>query len=171
MKKCDEIYDDNSCFSKALEEERMFVLLARDQVAPAVIRYWADIRVAQGLNVINDPQIVEARACADLMEQERDAVRVQIEANRNRYRKRPVVIEAVQWTGANVSAIGNFVMARPPTSSDVSVDFTADPPTLTIRTLEGDMRADPGDWIIRGVKGEYYPCKPDIFAATYEAAR
>ena|SRR3990167_2433386 len=39
---------------------------------------------------------------------------------------------------------------------------------ITIKTLEGTMRADPGDWIIRGVKGELYPCKPDIFAATYE---
>ena len=40
-----------------------------------------------------------------------------------------------------------------------------------VRTLEGDMRAEPDDWIIRGVKGELYPCKPDIFAATYEAAK
>lgn len=40
---------------------------------------------------------------------------------------------------------------------------------LVIRTLEGEMRADPGDWIIRGVQGEFYPCKPDIFAETYEA--
>jgi hypothetical protein len=39
---------------------------------------------------------------------------------------------------------------------------------LIISTLEGDLRASPGDWIIRGVKGEFYPCKPDIFAATYE---
>jgi hypothetical protein len=38
-----------------------------------------------------------------------------------------------------------------------------------IQTLEGDMHANPGDWIIKGVKGEFYPCKPDIFAATYEA--
>ncbi len=38
-----------------------------------------------------------------------------------------------------------------------------------IHTLEGEMRADPLDWIIKGVKGEFYPCKPDIFAATYEA--
>lgn len=49
-----------------------------------------------------------------------------------------------------------------------------DPPTtyydgtLTIRTLEGDMTANKGDWIIKGVQGEFYPCKPDIFAATYE---
>jgi hypothetical protein len=42
--------------------------------------------------------------------------------------------------------------------------------TVTITTLEGVMRADPGDWIIRGVKGEFYPCKPDIFEATYEPA-
>ena len=41
---------------------------------------------------------------------------------------------------------------------------------VDIKTLEGTMRADPADWIIRGVKGEFYPCKPDIFAATYEPA-
>lgn len=41
---------------------------------------------------------------------------------------------------------------------------------ITINTLEGVMRADPGDWIIKGVKGEFYPCKPDIFEATYEKA-
>ena len=57
-----------------------------------------------------------------------------------KYRKKPVVIEAVRSVDGEV-----------------------------IHTLEGDMRADPGDWIITGVKGERYPCKPDIFEATYEA--
>ncbi|WP_419184727.1 hypothetical protein [Botrimarina mediterranea] len=57
------------------------------------------------------------------------------------YRKKPVVIRAYQTKAVTI-----------------------------IKTLEGDMRADPGDWIITGVKGERYPCKPDIFAATYEDA-
>lgn len=47
--------------------------------------------------------------------------------------------------------------------------ITRDGDCLVIATLEGVMRANPGDWVIRGVKGEIYPCKPDIFAATYEA--
>jgi hypothetical protein len=47
---------------------------------------------------------------------------------------------------------------------------TRDGECLVIATLEGMMRAEPGDWIIRGIKGELYPCKPDIFAATYETA-
>ena len=47
-------------------------------------------------------------------------------------------------------------------------DFATDPPTIFIQTLEGKMRADRGDWIIKGVNGEFYPCKPDIFEKTYE---
>jgi hypothetical protein len=90
-----------------------------------------------------------------------------------RYRKRPVVIEAVRlpsdgladspqraaevarWCGGRAIATG------PGLSSAWAI---------YIGTLEGEMRADPGDWIIRGVKGEFYPCKPDIFEATYEPA-
>lgn len=76
-----------------------------------------------------------------------------------KFRKKPVVIEAVQWTGYNVAEMAEFgVPAEGPGLS------------LVIRTLEGDMTASPGDWIIRGVQGEYYPCKPDIFAKTYEPA-
>lgn len=84
-----------------------------------------------------------------------------------RYRKRPVVIEAWQveldrrtrfpdWLSEAVLKGQAFMQG-------------GESPYLTIRTLEGDMRANPGDWIIRGVKGELYPRKPDIFAATYEA--
>ena len=82
-----------------------------------------------------------------------------------KYRKKPVVIEAVQWDGKNTAAIDDFV----PTESRLwmaGMDFIA----LRIRTMEGDMIANTGDWIIKGVKGEFYPCKPDIFAATYEPA-
>lgn len=78
------------------------------------------------------------------------------------FRKKPVVIEAVQWTGSNADEISAFSKKAVRVSS-------GEMPTLTVPTLEGTMRADVGDWIIRGVKGEYYPCKPDIFAATYEA--
>lgn len=76
------------------------------------------------------------------------------------YRKKPVVIEAVQWTGENMGEIlGFFGGAAMREGQDI-----------IIGTLEGEMRAMPGDWIIKGVKGEFYPCKPDIFAATYEDA-
>lgn len=78
----------------------------------------------------------------------------------SRYRKRPVVIDAVQWDGHLRTAV-DFI------TGDFSTDNQG---SLFIATLEGEMRADVGDWIIRGIKGEYYPCKPDIFAATYEPA-
>jgi hypothetical protein len=75
------------------------------------------------------------------------------------YRKKPVVIEAIQLTADN---------------TDVLVEFCGDklkwhPLTgVVIETLEGNMLASKGDYIIKGIKGEFYPCKPDIFEATYE---
>ena len=78
-----------------------------------------------------------------------------------KYRKKPVVIDAWQWDG-EVSTLDQFH-----TDGD-EVTFDIQDRTLTIHTLEGDMTANLEDWIIRGVKGELYPCKPDIFEATYE---
>jgi hypothetical protein len=75
------------------------------------------------------------------------------------YRKKPVVIEAIQFIGNDGEC-----MAFCPTA----VDPYERGPSLVIPTLEGDMRVAPGDFIIKGVKGEFYPCKPDIFEATYE---
>ncbi len=80
-----------------------------------------------------------------------------------KFRKKPVVIEARQYTGMNGSALLGWVGG-----SELEEDFLGD--YIEIHTLEGTMRADKNDWIIKGVKGEFYPCKPDIFAATYEAA-
>jgi hypothetical protein len=78
----------------------------------------------------------------------------------SRYRKRPVVIEAVQWTGKNGAEIARFLgranWTHPPNDN------------LKIHTLEGTHDALEGDYIIRGVQGEFYPCKPDIFEQTYE---
>jgi hypothetical protein len=72
-----------------------------------------------------------------------------------KFRKKPVVIEATQWwTHGDHPAV---VPARSVLTEQGC-----------IKTLEGDMRVNPGDWIITGVKGEHYPCKPDIFEATYE---
>jgi len=75
------------------------------------------------------------------------------------YRKKPVVIEAVQFTLRSFDECEEFVGG----------DFGKDKEGNTvIATLEGAMRVSLNDWIIRGVKGEFYPCKPDIFEATYE---
>lgn len=74
-----------------------------------------------------------------------------------KFRKKPVVIEAEQFIGSPLPAGCRY-------GAGESFDFSA----CYVDTLEGVMRADLGDWIITGVKGEKYPCKPDIFAATYE---
>jgi len=84
------------------------------------------------------------------------------------FRKKPVVIEAVQWTGENKSAIDAFVLGlAEEAEKQQQLSMTPDL-EIVIHTLEGDHRASVGDWIIRGVKGEFYPCKPDIFKSTYE---
>jgi len=100
-----------------------------------------------------------------------------------RYRKKPVVIEAVQvaaavyigktWNGSNGSlfkcdvapqwledAFANGTIAVHPSDRDYAL--------LAVKASEGTMIAEPGDWIIRGVKGELYPCKSDVFEATYD---
>jgi hypothetical protein len=83
-----------------------------------------------------------------------------------KYRKRPVVIEAVQWLNRKiVCPPGPMWLAEAEERGEVQLHGDR----LTIKTLEGEMLAMPGDWIIRDVKGEICPCKPDIFAATYEA--
>ena len=89
-----------------------------------------------------------------------------------KYRKKPVVVEAVRWTGSNLEEIRNFV------GSDLIEDYMelfsvngtlkkmlVD---IAIDTLEWNNEVDYGDYIIKGVKGEFYPCKPDIFLKTYE---
>jgi len=79
-----------------------------------------------------------------------------------KFRKKPVEIEARLYTRDNWVEIANWLR-----ESDVRVAGSSDG-RLFIPTLEGDMAASPGDWIIRGVQGEFYPCKPDIFEQTYE---
>lgn len=83
-----------------------------------------------------------------------------------KYRKKPVEIEAVQYTGSNQHEIMAFAGDARVRCVPMSMTLR---PAITIDTLEGVMTASEGDFIIRGVKGELYPCKPDIFAATYEA--
>jgi hypothetical protein len=76
-----------------------------------------------------------------------------------RYKTKPCEIEAVQWTGENLTEILRFTNTQ-------NIDITSGVPV--IKTLEGDMVASTGDYIIRGLRGEYYPCKPDVFQKKYE---
>lgn len=79
-----------------------------------------------------------------------------------KFRKKPVVIEAIKWNGT----IGGMMDIKNFTGENSKMSATGD---LVIQTLEGPLKASPNDWIIKGIKGEFYPCKPDIFEATYEA--
>jgi hypothetical protein len=82
-----------------------------------------------------------------------------------KFRKKPVAIEALQFDGTNYTAIFDFMGHATGGRASASNPLQN---KIFIRTLEGEMTADAGDWIIKGVMGEFYPCKPDIFAATYE---
>lgn len=77
------------------------------------------------------------------------------------YKKKPVVIEAMEVTSAFVFQAAKWCHGNVKWPSEQQ-------PVIVISTLEGDMTASVGDYIIKGVKGEFYPCKPDIFEATYE---
>lgn len=80
-----------------------------------------------------------------------------------KYRKKPVVIEAVIWDGSSHTA-NTFI------GEAFGEDwyYQKDSSNIVIPTLEGDMVGSMGDYIIKGVNGEFYPCKPDIFAKTYD---
>jgi hypothetical protein len=83
------------------------------------------------------------------------------------YRKKPVVIEAVQWNPKlPPDALPDWLWKELMPNPEYFDGATGE---LKIKTLEGVMTAKPGDYIIQGIKGEIYPCKPDIFEATYEA--
>lgn len=79
-----------------------------------------------------------------------------------KFRKKPVEIEAIQWTGNNFIEIDEFITVVHETFPSQGIIY--------IPTLEGLMKASLLDWIIKGVNGEFYPCKPDIFEKTYEVA-
>ena len=80
-----------------------------------------------------------------------------------KFRKKSVVIEAVQWTGGNFTKVFEFCKSITRTKNRQN--------NLIIFTLKGGMVASIGDYIIKGVKGGFYPCKLDIFKATYEAVK
>ena len=78
------------------------------------------------------------------------------------FRKRPVTIEAMQLTdAASVLDIEEWI-------NSATTGYNTNPPTIWIDTLEGRMTANQGDWIIKGVNGEFYPCKNEIFIKTYQ---
>lgn len=92
-----------------------------------------------------------------------------------KYRKKPIVIDTIQWDGFNISEIKEFVGKS--ATYVIHDEFynrgegiPSVPPwvDITIHTLEGDHKCSELDYIIKGVNGEFYPCKPDIFAKTYE---
>lgn len=90
-----------------------------------------------------------------------------------KYRKRPVVVDAILWTGENVDECVEFLMGCDLYDDGVYVDgpgigHAPALGTIDIPTPEGTMTANAGDWLIRGVAREPYPCKPEIFKATYE---
>lgn len=85
-----------------------------------------------------------------------------------KFRKKPVEIEAVPFDGTVGSANRTLGWIGSNGGDAKRVHATRPELGLVIHTLEGDMRAEPGDWIIKGVAGEFYPCRDDIFAATYE---
>ena len=87
-----------------------------------------------------------------------------------KFRKKPVVIEAVKFENseAGLKALSDMGLNSLRISYPFKQYLTPSVPILTITTREGDMDANVGDYIIKGVQGEFYPCKPDIFEATYE---
>jgi hypothetical protein len=85
-----------------------------------------------------------------------------------RYRKKPVVIEAMRFNGLDDYLDIVRWMKDSGDTHALADEVRYSTPIMLIQTLEGTMAANPGDFVIRGVQGEFYPCKPDIFAATYE---
>jgi hypothetical protein len=87
-----------------------------------------------------------------------------------KFRKKPVVIEAVQWTGDNLIEVIRHTGQNASASHYKWEEYEdiVRREGLKIYTLEGPLMASIGDWIIKGVQGEFYPCKPDIFEATYD---
>lgn len=86
-----------------------------------------------------------------------------------KFRKKPVVIEAIQFTRKSFNDIVKWIDAERTTMVEWDYDSKIDDDTyIVIKTLEGNMKVNLTDWVIRGVKGEFYPCRDDIFRMTYE---
>lgn len=79
----------------------------------------------------------------------------------NWYRKKPVAVQAFQWNGTNITEVADLM-------GDSPYRCILEKENLIVSTLEGEMTAKPGWWVIRGVKDELYPCDPEVFEVTYE---
>lgn len=90
-----------------------------------------------------------------------------------KFRKKPIIIEAIQWNGNNFDEISHFTKEYHghKLAYEEAEERAYSTGELLIRTLEGIMTANTNDWIIKGVNGEFYPCKPDIFEKTYELVK
>lgn len=86
----------------------------------------------------------------------------------SKYKKKQLVIEAIQFLSLN-DYLSIVEWVRNSAGDSFADELQYQTPIMIINTLEGAMPASPGDWIIKGVQGEFYPCKPEIFEATYEA--
>lgn len=82
----------------------------------------------------------------------------------SKYRKKPVIVEAFRWTGDVKTTKCSYEAIQAREKGIIKIDGE----NLIIRTLEGDMIASKGDYIIKGINGEFYPCKPGVFQKTYE---
>ena len=93
-----------------------------------------------------------------------------VQINMGKFKKKPVVIEAVQWNGKNFDEVMNFIgeFYGNKFHYENEEERALKSKELFIKTLEGTMTASKGDWIIKGINGEFYPCKPDIFEKTYK---
>lgn len=115
-----------------------------------------------GINAMNEKRIAELEKENERLKKALHSSDQKQQRSIMKFRKKPVVIEAVQLTKET------FDDPHPNENHVPGVIYNPFARCAFIRTLEGEMRADIGDWIIKGVKGELYPCKPDIFEATYE---
>ena len=87
-----------------------------------------------------------------------------------RFRKKPIVIEAVLWNGVTISETPDWIKEALNKEPGTEGNIFRMGNKVEIQTKEGPLTASPGDYIIRGIEGELYPCKPDIFLKTYEPA-
>lgn len=138
---------------------RQWKSLAQDQVQASVETLCRHLLLAA----------IGAVADEDMLANAREIIRNRARRNRRsvaKYRKRPVEIDAIQWTGG--PTIAALVLNWITTQGGVArYDDEAD--VIFVETMEGAMMAREGWWVIRGVRGEFYPCEPGIFAETYEA--
>ncbi len=85
-----------------------------------------------------------------------------------KFRKKPIIVDAKQWNTINALEIVKWSDGHVQPHIAYEGNTAVETNYLAVATLEGTMLADKGDWIIKGVNGEFYPCKPDIFVKTYE---